>query len=573
MERHCKCLSHSTFFRRMDRAPTGALMKGVFEKIGFFDLSVKIKLIIGFGLILALLALLIANGHFKKAIVSEHLFKAEEYDRVAQSVQSAIIAEKEFSLGRDKEKQEEFFRHISEATSVIEVLIEKYGRDNEFYSTRELHDLVSGYKRSFRAYIESVGNSETLSSSSILPSEDAENGIVQGIKQADIYLNTMSEASRRSIALSREISNHEKNQGNEMRDRMEFEAMVGSVGALGFSILAAWGINYSIVPPLRAAQAFAERVAAGDLTDTISYSSRDEIGQLINSLSNMTVGLRNIVRNLQSYSGQVASASEQLTVVTEQTQSGVNSQKLEIDQMATALQEMAATINEVAHTAETASGASQDANKASNQGYHSVTRNRDAISQLASEVGESSVQIEAVNEESESVSGVVEVIKSIADQTNLLALNAAIEAARAGEHGRGFSVVADEVRSLSKRTQESTEVIEKIIVALQDKARLAVSSMQNNAISATSSVAQSEDASKALRHISEAVERLSDMNLQIASAATEQSAASEEISRSVARISHIAEETATGAKETLSASLSLASLSQELRQVTDRFQI
>ncbi|WP_164735632.1 methyl-accepting chemotaxis protein [Marinobacter sp. NP-4(2019)] len=563
----------SNIVQRINRSRAGALVKGVFEKIGFFDLSVKIKLIIGFGLILALMALLIANGHVKKAIVSEHLLKAEEYDRVAQSVQSAIIAEKEFSLGRDKEKQEEFFRHLSEATSVIEVLIDKYGRDNEFYSTGELHDLVSDYKRSFQAYVESIGNRETLSSSSILPSEDLEIGRVQGDKQAEIYLNTMSKASRRSIALSREISNHEKSQGNDMRDRMEFEAIVGSVGALGFSILAAWGINYSIVPPIRAAQAFAERVAAGDLTESISYSSKDEIGQLINSLSNMTVGLRNIIQSLQSYSDQVASSSEQLTVITEQTQSGVNSQKLEIDQMATALQEMASTINEVAQAAETASGASQDANKASHQGYHLVARNRDVISQLASEVGESSVQIEAVNEESESVSRVVEVIKSIADQTNLLALNAAIEAARAGEHGRGFSVVADEVRGLSKRTQESTEVIEKIIVALQDKARLAVESMQSNAVSATSSVAQSEDASNALRQISEAVDRLSDMNLQIASAATEQSAASEEISRSVARISHIAEETATGARETLSASLSLASLSQELRQVTDRFQV
>lgn len=470
----------------------------------------------------------------------------EMVDALRDLVVSVRRAEKNFIATMDRDYIDEMYSAEDELTKHIDNMEQKLVRPQDKESLATIKKEQLQFLESFKAYVAQV--------------------------DADIETSAqMAKEAREAIKAAGIIRMEQKNLVTDIRSQVGSQAMGVGAFALIISVLSAGALSYLIVPPLKQAQTLAEKVADGDLTGSIDYTSKDEVGHLAASLTRMTDGLRDMIGKLQSSADQVASASEQMSVVTNQTTEGVNSQREEIEQMATALQEMTATIQEVAENAENASAASQDASTSSEQGIDVVASNREAITKLAKDVAKSADQIEAVSAESSSVSTVVEVIKSIAEQTNLLALNAAIEAARAGEHGRGFSVVADEVRNLSARTQQSTEEIEKLIAGLQEKSKVAVESMQQNEKTATSSVEQSEEATMALTKISGAIERVSDMNIQIASAATEQTAASSEISKSVARISEIAEQTATGANETLSASTELARLSQDLKELTARF--
>jgi len=470
----------------------------------------------------------------------------EMVDELRDLLVTVRRAEKNFLITLDRDYVDEMFGAEDQLADHIDDMEQKLVRPQDIESLATIEKDQLEYVNAFKGYVAQV----------------------EADKEASA---TMAKEAREAISAAGVIRQEQKSLVDDIQAQAGSQAMGVGVFALVISVMSAGALSFMIVPPLKQAKTLAEKVANGDLTGNMNYSSKDEVGQLASSLTRMTEGLRDMIGKLQSSADQVASASEQMSVVTNQTTEGVNSQREEIEQMATALQEMTATIQEVAENAENASDASKDANSSAGQGIDVVASNREAITKLAKDVAKSADQIEAVSAESSAVSTVVDVIKSIAEQTNLLALNAAIEAARAGEHGRGFSVVADEVRNLSARTQQSTEEIEKLIAGLQEKSDVAVGSMQQNEKTATSSVEQSEEATMALTKISGAIERVSEMNIQIASAATEQTAASSEISKSVARIGDIAEQTATGANETLSASTELARLSQDLKELTARF--
>ncbi|WP_420800889.1 methyl-accepting chemotaxis protein [Pseudomonas cavernicola] len=245
----------------------------------------------------------------------------------------------------------------------------------------------------------------------------------------------------------------------------------------------------------------------------------------------------------------------------------------EVDQVATAFQEMSATAQDVAHNAAQAAEAARSADEASREGLGVIDKTTSAIELLASEMNVAMQEVEGLANSSQQIGSVLEVIRSIAEQTNLLALNAAIEAARAGEAGRGFAVVADEVRNLAKRTQDSVEEIRQVIEGLQNGTREVVSTMGSSHRQAQSSVSQVELAVTALRRISDAVGVITDMNLQIASAAEEQSSVAEEINRNVASIRDVTESISVQADESAQVSQSLNRLANHQQSLMDQFRV
>lgn len=355
----------------------------------------------------------------------------------------------------------------------------------------------------------------------------------------------------------------------------EAKTLLGAATLVGFLIglVAAVLIAQMIVAPLQRVVGMARKVADGDLSDDIRSDRKDELGMLMQAMQAMTVSLRNLLTRLSGSIEQLATAAEEMSAVTEQNSAGITQQRMETEQVATAMNEMAATVQDVARNAETAANSADQADQQAQQGTFVVQQTIERIESLALSVEHSAQSIERLKHDSGNIGTVLDVIKSIADQTNLLALNAAIEAARAGEAGRGFAVVADEVRALARRTQESTAQIEGLIGALQGGAQGAVEMMGKSRVEAGSTVESAKQAGAVLVAINAAVSSIQQMNQQIATASEQQSSVAEEINRSVASIRDVAEQSAAATEETSAASSDLARLGGELQTLVSRFKL
>ena len=355
-------------------------------------------------------------------------------------------------------------------------------------------------------------------------------------------------------------------------DARNLVLLIGAV-ALALGMAVALFIGRTITRPLRHAVTAMTDIAQGegDLTRRLPVTGKDELARLAEAFNLFAEKVRQTVQQVAGSTAQLAAASEEMSQITEQTNQGVQQQQRETEQVATAINEMTATVQEVARHASEASGAARSADNEARGGQSVVDQSIAAINALASEVEQATQVIRDLEQNSESIGTVLDVIKGVAEQTNLLALNAAIEAARAGEQGRGFAVVADEVRSLASRTQESTEEIQGMIERLQVGARNAVQVMESSRERSQASVEQAAQAGGSLAAITRAVATISDMNLQIASAAEEQSSVAEEINRNVSNINDVVQQTAEGARQTHTSSNELARLAGELQQLVGQF--
>lgn len=355
------------------------------------------------------------------------------------------------------------------------------------------------------------------------------------------------------------------------QSRQTLSGVAGLAMLLG--LLAAWLITQQIIAPLRLTLSAAARIAQGDLSQDLELGRRDEMGMLQRSMQEMTLSLRKLISGISDGVTQIASAAEQLSAVTAQTSVGVNSQKDETDCVATAMNQMTSTVMEVARNAEEASEAARHADQQARDGDKVVNDAIAQIERLALEVNNSTEAMGKLKLESDKIGGVLDVIKSVSQQTNLLALNAAIEAARAGEAGRGFAVVADEVRGLAQRTQESTEEIEVLIAALQSGTQQVVMTLDASRTLTDSSVELSRQAGSALGHITRTVSTIQTMNQQIAAAGEEQSSVAEQINRSVLNVRDVSEQTAASSEETAASSIELARLGVQLQELVGKFRV
>lgn len=355
------------------------------------------------------------------------------------------------------------------------------------------------------------------------------------------------------------------------QSRQTLSGVAGLAMLLG--LLAAWLITQQIITPLRLTLSAAARIAKGDLSQDLEVGRRDEMGMLQRSMQDMTLSLRQLISGISDGVTQIASAAEQLSAVTAQTSVGVTSQKDETDCVATAMNQMTSTVMEVARNAEEASEAARHADQQARDGDKVVNDAIAQIERLALEVNNSTEAMGKLKLESDKIGGVLDVIKSVSQQTNLLALNAAIEAARAGEAGRGFAVVADEVRGLAQRTQESTEEIEVLIAALQSGTQQVVLTLDASRTLTDSSVELSRQAGSALGHITRTVSTIQAMNQQIAAAGEEQSSVAEQINRSVLNVRDVSEQTAASSEETAASSIELARLGVQLQEMVGKFRV
>ncbi|MDP7591358.1 MAG: methyl-accepting chemotaxis protein [Litorilituus sp.] len=329
----------------------------------------------------------------------------------------------------------------------------------------------------------------------------------------------------------------------------------------------------SITGPLGRVNDMLNIVASGDLSRKLDESGQDEFAQLAKNCNLLIDSLRNLIEGIVNRSSQLASSAEETSAVTAESTTAIEEQRNQVEQAASATTEMSSTSQSVLSSANDALNEIKHADDEAERVKTISGRNRKTIEQLAGEVDSAAQVINQLQQDSASIGGILDVIRGIADQTNLLALNAAIEAARAGEQGRGFAVVADEVRTLASRTQESTSEIQTMIEALQTGAGKAVTVMDAGKSKAADCVTQSEEADKALETITHAVHEAYDRSSQIATAAEEQSVVAHEISENLESIVTIAEQTAAGSQQTAASSNQVAKLSEELQQSVLEFKL
>jgi len=343
--------------------------------------------------------------------------------------------------------------------------------------------------------------------------------------------------------------------------------------ALGLTVILALLLTRSIVSPLSEAVRVAEVVASGNLTQSIDVQGADEPARLLSALKSMQQSLRSTIQNISDSSTQLASASEELSAVTEDSTRGLHQQNNEIEQAATAVNEMTSAVEEVARNAVSTSEASSESNRTAQHGREQVRQTVDSISHLAEDVTHTASEVEQLAGQVRDISKVLDVIRSIAEQTNLLALNAAIEAARAGEAGRGFAVVADEVRALAHRTQQSTREIEQMVSGIQQGTDKAVNAMQNSNSRARSTLDVAKAAGQALDEIAAAISQINERNLVIASASEEQAQVAREVDRNLVNIRDLSMQSSAGANQTSAASQELSRLAVDLNALVARFSI
>jgi methyl-accepting chemotaxis protein len=331
-------------------------------------------------------------------------------------------------------------------------------------------------------------------------------------------------------------------------------------------------IKNSIVGPVReASQTMIGIAEENDLTRRLPEEGRDEISEMARSFNRYTDKMEEMVGRVSGSTLELTEASDALSVVASSTREGVERQQSETEQVATAVTEMSSTVREIARSAEEAAAAAQGADDNAEDGQRKVEAALAAIRTLSQRVEQSAGAVQKLNSESETIGSVLDVIRSIAEQTNLLALNAAIEAARAGEQGRGFAVVADEVRSLAGRTQESTAEIQQMIERLQSGSLQAVAEIEQSRETAEETVGHAEQAGNALREIVGAVGTIKDMNTQIASAAEEQAVVAQQIDHSVVAIAELADQSTGNVARTSDASGELADLGERLLGMVQQF--
>ncbi|ELS40898.1 Methyl-accepting chemotaxis protein [Pseudomonas syringae pv. atrofaciens] len=466
-------------------------------------------------------------------------------------------------VNRDPETQQKTIelmamrnKQITDAQAVYEKLI----------SGPDERNLYSQYVQLLSQYRQLEDRLKTLTRSNNIDE-------LQGLLNNEMVNNSdqMNVVLRKLVDINTAQLNAVKEQASVEYDSA-FNMVIGLlIAATLLTIVFAWMLIKSITTPIATALLAAETIAQGNLTKPISIDGSDEAGRLLLAMKTMQDKLRDTLQGISGSATQLASAAEELNAVTDESARGLVQQNDEIEQAATAVNQMTSAVEEVARNATSTSQASRSAATSAGDGRDLVQETVSAIERMSGDVQGTAELIISLANESRDIGKVLDVIRGLADQTNLLALNAAIEAARAGEAGRGFAVVADEVRALAHRTQQSTSEIERMISSIQTGTEQAVSSMRNSTERAESTLNIAKGAGQALNTINSAVEEINERNMVIASAAEEQAQVAREVDRNLVNIRDLSAQSTNGANQTSAASTELSRLAIDLNGMVARF--
>ncbi|WP_436977058.1 methyl-accepting chemotaxis protein [Pseudomonas alabamensis] len=532
------------------------------------SLPLATRIGLGFAAIVSLLVLVTAVGIQRVGFidstlehVSENAAKIQRYAiNFRGSVHNRAIAIRDAVL---VDNDRDLARHLNEMTTLENAYTESAGPMDQLFAARG----VSAQEQQLLQAIKAIEARTLASSKAVLDLRRA--GDIAGA-QALLLRETSADYSEWLDRVNALIDHEEASIKQQLADvqstASQFRGlMLGATGvALILSVLLAMVIMRFVratlgAEPTDVGQAI-ERLAAGDLCQPLATRYPNSVMGVLKTAQER---LADTIAQVRLAAQEVNRSSGQLSQTSSANNEQIGLQTRETEQVATAIAQMAATVSEVSGYAAQAAEATRQADQEVEQGNRLVAGTTTAIEQLATTLADTTETVEQVSRQGERIETVIDVINSIASQTNLLALNAAIEAARAGEHGRGFAVVADEVRSLANRTQQSTEEIREMISALQSGTETASRTMRNSCELADSTVTQTRDAQQALARISQEVGALNAMNAQIASAAVQQSAVAEDVAQNLNRIHGSTVQSASG-------SLQVASASQELTELADR---
>lgn len=360
----------------------------------------------------------------------------------------------------------------------------------------------------------------------------------------------------------------------EAREKAALKTLlVITVMAIVIGVFTSWAVSSNLIQRLEHLVHNIEFLASGDMTRSIKVDGKDEIGQLKSGVKTMSANLNSMIKQVDRIIHELSDSSVELAKAATQSHENTESQQAETGMVATAMNEMTATVAEVAENTSTTSTASETARNMTQETREVQLQSVSGMEQLVGKIENASEAIIRVEQDSENINTVLEVIKSIAEQTNLLALNAAIEAARAGEQGRGFAVVADEVRTLAGRTQESTEEIHQMIEALQSSSQQAVAMMHESKEQTTSVFENTNLADTKLSEVEKSVAVINDMSVQIATAAEEQSLVANEINQNIVRISEFSSINSEKTSKSLNEVKELEKMATDVRDLVEQFKV